>query len=74
MKTLQDAAALSEVLERLERVEPDVRALWGRMSAHEMLCHLCDSFRLGLGERQASPATGPFQRTVVKSRTRWSAV
>jgi hypothetical protein len=66
MKTLQDAAALSEVLERLERVEPDVRALWGRMSAHEMLCHLCDSFRLGLGERQASPATGPFPRTVVK--------
>jgi hypothetical protein len=70
MKTLQDTTALSEVLGRLERIEPDARPGWGRMSAHEMLCHLCDSFRLGLGERQASPKTSPFQRTVVK----WAAL
>jgi hypothetical protein len=66
MKTLQDESCVSEVLKRLDRIQPGARALWGRMSAHEMVCHLSDSFRLALGERKASPATGPFQRTVLK--------
>lgn len=36
------------------------------MSGHEMVCHLCDSFRLALGEKSASPATRFLQRTVIK--------
>jgi hypothetical protein len=36
------------------------------MSAHQMICHLCDSCRMALGERHVSQATGPLQRTLVK--------
>jgi hypothetical protein len=36
------------------------------MSAHQMLCHLNDSFLAVMGERYVSSATGPLQRTVVK--------
>jgi len=36
------------------------------MSAHQMVCHLCDAYRLPLGEKTASPATGFLQRTIVK--------
>ena len=66
MKTLQNRAVLTEVLGRLERIQPGAQARWGRMSAHEMMCHLSDSFRLALGEKDASMATGPFQRTLIK--------
>jgi len=31
-----------------------------------MICHMCDSYRAALGEKFASPATGFFQRTVMK--------
>ena len=40
------------------------------MNAHQMVCHLDDAFKLGLGERTASPATGLFQRTIMK----WGAL
>jgi hypothetical protein len=31
-----------------------------------MVCHLADSFRVALGEREAAPRTGPLQRTLLK--------
>lgn len=36
------------------------------MSAHQMLCHLNDSFRGVIGERPISPASSAFTRTVLK--------
>jgi hypothetical protein len=36
------------------------------MTAHQMVCHLNDSFDVGTGIRHASPATGIFQRTVMR--------
>jgi Protein of unknown function (DUF1569) len=66
MKTLARPRDRSELLARLEQLRPDSARRWGKMSAHEMVCHLSDSYRLPLGERTASDATGPLQRTVVK--------
>jgi hypothetical protein len=36
------------------------------MSAHQMICHLSDSCRIATGEKVASDASGPVQRTLVK--------
>jgi hypothetical protein len=36
------------------------------MNAHQMVCHLNDSFRAGTGEAFASPASNLFSRTVMK--------
>jgi hypothetical protein len=36
------------------------------MSAHQMVCHLSDSFRMGTGQMRVSHATGPLQRTFLK--------
>src|SRR5450432_2943037 len=66
MKTLANLADKQNVLMRLAQVQPDSRALWGRMSAHQMLCHLSDSFLAVMGEKYVSPATGLLQRSVVK--------
>lgn len=36
------------------------------MSVHQMVCHLCDSYRAALGEKAVSPATRLFPRTIMK--------
>src|SRR5215813_2069971 len=54
------------VRRRLALLQPDTPARWGRMSAHQMLCHLSDAYLAMMGEKFVSPASGPFQRTVVK--------
>jgi hypothetical protein len=36
------------------------------MSAHQMICHLCDSWRMATGEKLVSDASGRMQRTLVK--------
>lgn len=66
MKTLANPQHQKDTLARLAKVQPDHRARWGRMSAHQMLCHLRDSFRAVMGEKYVSPASGPLQRTVLK--------
>ena len=36
------------------------------MSAHQMLCHLTDSYRGVIGEREVSPARPPIPRPILK--------
>ena len=66
MMTLESPRVRTELLDRLGRLRPDSARQWGRMSAHQMVCHLCDSARMAIGEREVSPATGLYQRTLLK--------
>jgi hypothetical protein len=66
MKSLARQRDKAEVLARLERVRPQSVARWGRMSAHQMVCHLSDAFRMATGEKAVSDATSLLQRTIVK--------
>jgi hypothetical protein len=66
MKTLARPRDRAEILQRLKAVRPESVRRWGRMSAHQMVCHLSDSFRIVFGEKPVSQATGPLQRTIVK--------
>jgi hypothetical protein len=66
MKTLARQRDKAEILQRLRQVRPEWDRRWGRMSPHEMVCHLTDSFRMVTGEKPVSHATGPLQRTIVK--------
>ena len=50
MTTLFDADTEKRIRARVEALRPDAAALWGRMNARQMLCHLTDSFRVALGE------------------------
>ncbi len=70
MTSLHDPAALRIIADRLGRLTPNAQARWGRMSSHQAICHLTDSFLGCLGEKQVSSATGLFQRTVMK----WGAL
>jgi len=74
MKTLSSAYDQAEILHRLSNVRPDSQALWGMMSAHQMICHLGDSFRAALGEKEVSPASTVFKRTLLKWAALWMPV
>jgi hypothetical protein len=70
MKTLARPSDKAEILRRLREVRPDSVRRWGRMSAHQMVCHLSDALRMSTGHKPVSHATGPLQRTFV----RWVAL
>jgi len=71
MKTLLNDPDRSEVLDRLSRVRSDSPRRWGNMSAHQMICHLSDSFRATLGEKQISSSSTLFKRTIYKWAALW---
>jgi hypothetical protein len=66
MKCLSDEHSKAEILGRLKTVRPDSARRWGRMSAHQMICHLRDAFLMATGAKTVSDATGLFQRTALK--------
>jgi hypothetical protein len=54
------------ILKRLQTVRPDSARRWGQMSAHQMICHLGDGYRMATGQKTVSPATSLLQRTIIK--------
>jgi hypothetical protein len=66
MRTLARQADKAAIVLRLREVRAESQRRWGRMSAHQMVCHLSDSFRMALGQQPVSHAAGPLRRTIVK--------
>src|ERR1700687_5338950 len=66
MKSLSNLADRQSISLRLSALLPRDGARWGSMSAHQMVCHLDDSYKVGLGEQYASPATGYLRRALLK--------
>lgn len=63
-------AAKGSPLGRLGSVAPESERRWGRMNAHQMVCHLSDSFRVAAGGRKAQPIGGLLEHTLI----RWTAI
>ena len=66
MKTLARAQDKAEILGRLRQVRGGMRPRWGRMSAHQMICHLADAFRVAMGYKTVSHTDSLLGRTVMK--------
>jgi hypothetical protein len=71
MKTLANPRDRQEVLERLAKVCETSERRWGSMTANQMVCHLSDSFRVSLGEKQASSVMTFKNRTIIKWAALW---
>lgn len=66
-----DAAACREaLLARLRALEPSDARRWGRMNAHQAVCHLRDSFRSRIHHEPITARDNLFTRTFV----RWIAL
>jgi hypothetical protein len=65
-RALDDPGAVEALVARLGKLHDKRPRAWGKMTPHEMLCHLNDSFAGVLGDREISPAETWAQRTIVK--------
>ena len=66
MNCLSKPADRQNISIRFSQLSPRDAARWGTMSVHQMICHLNDSYKVALGEKYASPATGFLQQTLLK--------
>jgi hypothetical protein len=64
MKSLASANVLVETRDRMLQVRPEDKAIWGRMSATQMMRHLGFACEIPLGERAAEPVMGPMPKVV----------
>lgn len=65
-RTIFASADLNALLGRLDRLTPDAKARWGKMTAPQMVCHLSDALRVNLGELPAEFRQGPLANPVVR--------
>jgi hypothetical protein len=66
MHSLTDPGAVEQIVARLGKLHDKRPRAWGKMTPHEMLCHLNDSFLGVLGERPISSVETWSSRTIVK--------
>jgi Protein of unknown function (DUF1569) len=74
MKTLGNPNDKQEILSRLQSIQPTSQRRWGKMSAHQMVCHLSDSYRMFMDEKKVAPAAVPYPRGVLKWVALWAPV
>ena len=65
-KSLSDARARQQLLDRLERLTPEATARWGKMTAPQMLAHVADWMLMARGELKAAPKKRPLRYPVIK--------
>jgi hypothetical protein len=65
-RSLETPANVDDLIARLQRLDPERPRRWGTMTAHQMLCHLSDSFLAVFGERPVSPAETWWSRHLTK--------
>jgi hypothetical protein len=74
MKTLLNPKDTQEVLARLQSIRPTSARRWGKMSAHQMICHLTDGFRMYMSLKTARPLPVPYPRSVLKWAALWAPI
>jgi hypothetical protein len=67
MKIINHPAAKAELVGRIGKITATTQPKWGRMTAHQMVCHLNDSHLLAIGQLKAADKSNPFTRTILKS-------
>lgn len=63
MKTFLDPVRRQEIITRIHNLTPQSKRRWGRMDVHQMVCHLADSTRVALGEKQVQFLGNAFTRS-----------
>lgn len=65
-RTLWNETDRKELLSRVQQLRPDLRPLWGRMNALQMITHLTDWLRMAAGEIDSVPRRKIMRFPVVK--------
>ena len=73
MKTVADPDVVRLLKDRFARLTPDTARRWGTLTAHEMLCHLGDSFEMALRIRPRLTPVAARNRGLIKLVGLWTA-
>ena len=67
MPSLRNESTRNSLINRLNRLSPVTQPQWGKLNASRMICHLCDTFAMSLGDiRIPSANKKAFQRFPLK--------
>ncbi len=62
MRNLLNGEDRRSIINRIEKLHPDVRREWGRLTVEEMICHLQDVFYYTCGEKE-----GKFKKPLMSN-------
>jgi uncharacterized protein DUF1569 len=65
-KDIAHPAQRAAIVARLRRLAPNSPRQWGRMTPHQAVCHLSDSFRSMMSQTPITSIATPLSRTVIK--------
>jgi hypothetical protein len=65
-RTIDDVKDRQNLFDRLGRLDPTRPPLWGRLSAPQMLAHLCDQMLMPFNENPSGPLPGPPRVPIVR--------
>jgi uncharacterized protein DUF1569 len=66
VKRIDEPGIVDQLTSRLSRLSSETPRRWGTLTAHEMVCHLVDSYRFAIGERRVSAVDTFFTRTFLR--------
>jgi hypothetical protein len=66
MKTILNENDRLNTIQRINRLTPESKNLWGRMNVNQMLCHVTDQIRMAIGEKKTKFVGNPILKTIVK--------
>jgi hypothetical protein len=66
MHSLWNEVDRRNLLARIEKLAPNMKPLWGRMSAAQTVAHLADWFRMAIGAIRVESRNTPFRFTPLK--------
>ncbi len=66
MTSLADPGVAENLRRRLRQVRPDSPRRWGRMTPHQMICHLRDTFLMDTDAKPVRMLGGPVRQGVLR--------
>lgn len=71
MRTLRNPLDRDQIFARLQKVSPSSPRRWGLMTPHQMICHLCDGYKLYLGSIVVASPDFPYPSLLLKWGFLW---
>jgi hypothetical protein len=66
MATIFDPAIRHALVDRVARLRPETSGRWGRLTCPQMLAHVNDAMRMGLGDLPTRPMNQPLRFPGIK--------
>ncbi len=66
MRTIHDPAIHADLTRRAKHLRAESPRRWGTMTAHQMVCHVTDAYRMGLGELHIAEVKPPLPKFLLR--------